>query len=285
MGEGITLRPHTKANIFLVVLFVLCVAAIVFLCRISKVEATTTIIYATVNRTTFLERNTPTVNDCENWSTGSAAVNCAFIHIGQEHQWDGDVGEGYWFVYWGTYSFPLSTLTGTLDSARVVIPIQTKSVACTGDPYINVYTGDCAIAGGCTGAATINDTSSCTDLRRAYKVSEFPVGGNFTMRVDSCITIGGTHTLDMRFGLSVTPINGVCLCVLDRDNEITFTGATAADPYKPYLVVYTHTDSPSTSPTSCVFPHARLQTQVNNSTPKRLKIGSPGRGLAKWKTS
>ena len=159
----------------------------------------------------------------------------------ENDQGDGDPEEpSYWNIYQGVYSYPLSTLTGTLDSGRVYMTGITKSVACTGDPYINVYTGDCQLGGQtCTTTVVMGDTANCTTLRRRYKVSEWPTNASFTMRVDSCITIGGTHTLDIRFACAVNPFKttGVCECTLDKDNEISMVGATAVN--KPYLVVYT----------------------------------------------
>jgi hypothetical protein len=234
------MRRRTKESLFFLVLLILLIVTLVFLV---KAEATATTVYATVNRTVFIAWITPTANVCARPFDLDMDTGHILVHIGDETQYFSEEEETWWFQYIGLESFAYSDLTGTLDSARVVIPVMQSSVACTGDPYINIYTGDCAIAGGCTGAATFADTANCTTLRRSYKVSQLAVVFNLSMRVDSCITIGGTHTLDMRFEVADRSLTALCACVTDKDNEITFAGPSAADPYKPYLVIYTHAGS------------------------------------------
>lgn len=290
------MTAHTRGNLVFIILLVFLVAALTLLCFLPKAEATvildTTKIYSTATRDGHILRDN-TDGECSAW-TPSLSNTALAAQFGASH--DGDVAAKFYRFF---ASFDLSTVSDTVDSAFAAIRVSAlvkHTCTDTGTTPFSVFVGDCATGGiggvgNCATALAIADSNRvATAWRKSWGTFSQPEIGNWLiMKIHpDSIAVGSGHSFDVCYRVDVTEASLACstcyVTEVSKSELIVFhTQEATGTPNDPYLVIYAHHHEAETTtdPTYCVFGNARLQRPVNNSTPQRLKIGVPNRGLRK----
>lgn len=274
------MRPRTKANIFLLVLFVLCVAAIVFLWHISKAEAATYAFYPTDDghgQRFATSSNYAEVCPCLTlscWTGGGTYNTGANVALERGRRITGTEGDydTTWSYTYPMFRFDTSVLAGqtiTGGTLKLVISINKNE---TWSALFD-FRSDCLHS-----PLVAGDTTCWVDADTTIASTAFPNNVNDTMSVALRPDQIGTTTTDVILKLSTVQSACAATIIHGIDFYPVETSGTSKDPR---LYVTTQDEPPASGPTHCVFSKSRIQNQVNNNDPKHLRIGSPGRGVGK----
>lgn len=184
-----------------------------------------------------------------------------------------------WRAY---YAFDLSGLSGDVDSARVVLVVNSAGKSDTtpeGFGKLDFYGGDCCIASGvgsCLGDVACSDSSSCTTVL-ASGVSVPPVAGEsiyVSVPVDH-LTLGAGHSLDLRVQSTLETL----VCNVAGTNYAGLGTMENLDVWRrPKLYVWIAEAAAGTTTVgrTSLSPYSAYRKHINNQDPQRLKLGRPG---------
>ncbi len=224
----------------------LCIlTAILLAFSVSLASGATFTIYATANRDGYVYW----LSDLGDCSGGNSYANNDLASNIAGYRQINDGGDIEYLFYRSNFSFDLSTVTGTVDSARVFIGVQLKAVSCTGDLNLGIYVDTCAIGGDCTTALARADSSRpvAAKLIRQWPISTWPVSGewvSYKIPPDSLYVRSGGPAYDIRIAATANEVGAgtrVCACADNTGDRMTFNTVEATAGSRPYILVYTTT--------------------------------------------